>query len=97
MYCKHCMTPSFLGEWNTPKETQNIKSGQKTCEACGEVVDIDTLVQQREERRGGMILCTCILLEWLGGVKWLVKGLGKAVLIKKNSNNINFIGRIFLL
>ncbi|KAK3094957.1 hypothetical protein FSP39_008337 [Pinctada imbricata] len=55
MFCKHCLNPSFLGEWNTPKETQNIKNGQKTCEACGEVVDIDTLVQQREERRDDVL------------------------------------------
>jgi hypothetical protein len=50
MLCKFCREPSFLGEWNTPKETQNLP--EKVCEVCGEKVDTDTLVQQREEKRG---------------------------------------------
>lgn len=50
MLCKFCQNPSFLGEWNTPKETQNLP--EKICEVCNEKVDTDTLVQQREEKRG---------------------------------------------
>lgn len=53
MLCKFCQNPSFLGEWNTPKETQNLP--EKICEVCNEKVDTDTLVQQREEKRDGII------------------------------------------
>ena len=58
MLCKFCREPSFLGEWNTPKETQNLP--EKVCEACGEKVDTDTLVQQREEKRGTHLCQVCL-------------------------------------
>ncbi|KAK3604652.1 hypothetical protein CHS0354_007195 [Potamilus streckersoni] len=53
MECPHCRSASFIGEWLTPKETQNMAT--RPCEACGEQVDTAFLVQPREKKRDDVL------------------------------------------
>ncbi|CAH1781823.1 unnamed protein product [Owenia fusiformis] len=47
--CPVCRDLSFLGEWLTPKELQNIP--KKICECCKKMVNTDYLVQPKERKQ----------------------------------------------
>ncbi|XP_074657627.1 uncharacterized protein LOC141910751 [Tubulanus polymorphus] len=48
MECPRCKEASFIGEWLTPKELQNLDT--KPCQSCGEEVNTLYLVPPKEKR-----------------------------------------------
>ncbi len=54
MECPGCHGLSFLGEWQTPKETQNMAT--KMCENCKKDISTVYLVQPKEKKKG-MNIC----------------------------------------
>ena len=50
MECPCCHALSFLGEWQTPREVQNMTT--KICENCKKEINTAFLVQPKEKKKG---------------------------------------------
>lgn len=62
--CPLCNSPSFVGEWQQPKQLQTELQDnlQRKCEACKEMVETDYLIQPRGQKTGIYHLFICLFV-----------------------------------